>query len=175
MASPLTRRKRPVLLLGLGAGCALVVLTWQSFSIEGIAHPSSTLLPLLALTLLLPTALAPARTHSGPAWATLGPAGTLAANWRDYTPLLPDLLFAASLLHRLAYTGGAFQQELPATILGLNDDHQLPRAFAWTLASCHNPSSLDPCGLYFQHHATAGRHLESSQTSLLYQGSTLVP
>jgi len=136
--------EKALLALGLIASYALVVFMAQGqrvaslFDLETLLALSSSLFPLLALTLLVPTLFSFRRTGFGPAWATLCLAlgGLMAATLLGPSPLFPYLLLTASLfLHHLAYTQAAFLIGQPEADLDLSDQRRLQRAFAWTVAA----------------------------------------
>ena len=135
--------EKVLLALGLVASYALVLLMANGqqrpvslFSAEALLAVSSSLFPLLALTLLVPTLFSFWRTGFGPAWVTLSLTlgGLVAVSLLGLSPLLPYLLLAAGLfLHHLAYTGITFLRGQPEAALDLSDQHRLGRAFAWTV------------------------------------------
>ena len=133
------RELRPVekalLALGLAASIWLAAFVLQHTGSEGLPTLSSTVLPLLALTLLVPTLFTFWRTGSGPAWALLALAlvTLVAANWLGWSSLVPYLLLASSLfLHRLAYSRIPYHAEGGEADIEMGDHLRLQRAFVWT-------------------------------------------
>ena len=135
---------RPVekllMVLGILASYGLVLLL--SVSRAGAGMPpadamlplSSSLVPLLVLTLLLPTLFSFWRTSFGAAWALLAAAlaGLGAASLFGLPPLLAYLLLAGGLLlQHLAYRYTALLPERPQASLDLSDRRRLRRSFAW--------------------------------------------
>ena len=109
---------------------------------------TSSLFPLAAATLLLPTVSAFLGTRSGPAWPMMLGAlcGYVATALLGLSALLPGLLLtAAFLVNSLAYArdaalAGRFEAEGD-----LSDQNRLRRAFAWTVS-----------GVFSQFRETAG-------------------
>jgi putative peptide zinc metalloprotease protein len=99
---------------------------------------SRSLVPLLVLTLMIPTLFSFWRTASGPAWLTvaLALAGFLAGGYLSQLgPLAPLLLAAGLLLHHLAGTRVAAPREQREAELDLSDQRRLQRAFDWTVSA----------------------------------------
>jgi putative peptide zinc metalloprotease protein len=130
-------------LLGLGLVAVCGVAVWAVTGpwlaaippLEGVWTLPMSLIPLLVLTLLVPTLFSFWHTVSGPAWVVLGlswgvlAVGTLAA----WPATLAWLLLAASLLlHLLALRQVTFLHEEPRPEIGLGDRHRLQRTFSWT-------------------------------------------
>jgi putative peptide zinc metalloprotease protein len=129
--------EKALLALGLAVTCWVTVFIAQHARHELLVYLSGMLLPLLALTLLVPTMFSFWRTGSGPAWALfLLALGTLVAvNWLGQSPLVPSLLFASSLfIHRLAYTRTRYRVEGVETAIEMRDQLRLQRAFGWTVS-----------------------------------------
>jgi CRP-like cAMP-binding protein len=136
--------EKVLLVLGLVTSYALALLMANGqqqpvslSSAEALLAISGSLLPLLALTLLVPTLFSFWRTGFGPAWATLSLTlgGLVAVALLGLPSLLPYLLLAAGLfLHHLAYTSITFLRVQPEAALDLSDQRRLQRAFAWTVA-----------------------------------------
>jgi putative peptide zinc metalloprotease protein len=134
--------EKTLLALGLVASYALVL--WLAgrqqvaslLSAKALLAVSSSLVPLLALALLVPTLFSFWRTSFGPAWVTLSLTlgGLVAVSLLGLSPLFSYLLLAAGLfLHHLAYTGITLLRGQPEAALDLSDQHRLQRAFAWTV------------------------------------------
>ena len=138
----LSSLEKALLALGVVISYGLVLFMARQavslFDIEALLVVSGSLLPLLALTLLVPTLFSFWRTGFGPAWMTLSLAlgGLAAVTLLGLSSLFPYLLLAASLfLHHLAYTRVTFLISQPEADLDLSDQPLLQRAFAWTVAS----------------------------------------
>jgi cAMP-dependent protein kinase regulator len=134
--------EKVLLALGLVASYGLVLLMANGqqmvslSSAEALLALSGSLVPLLALTLLVPTLFSSWRTGFGPAWVTLSLVlvGLMAVPLLGLSLPLPHLLLAAGLfLHHLAYTGIIFPRGQPEAPLDLSDQRRLQRAFAWTV------------------------------------------
>jgi putative peptide zinc metalloprotease protein len=128
--------EKALLALGLAAGCVVTAFVARRGGSQWLSNLSGTLLPLLALTLLVPTVFSFWRTGSGPAWALLVLAlGMLTAtHWLAWSPLVPYLLFADSLfIHRLAYAHTHFRAERGEAAIEMQDQLRLQRAFGRTV------------------------------------------
>jgi putative peptide zinc metalloprotease protein len=108
---------------GQGAAAALLALT-------------GAVVPVLAITLLLPTLVSFWSTAFGPAWAMLAASfgAIVAATLLGYPASLAYLLLASGLLlHHLAYRSIGFFRDAPESTLDQDDGRRLQRAFAWTV------------------------------------------
>ncbi|MGD2147745.1 MAG: M50 family metallopeptidase, partial [Anaerolineae bacterium] len=136
--------EKVLLALGLLASYVVVLLIAQGrervslLSVDGLLEVSGVVLPLLALTLLLPTIFTFWETGLGPAWATIGLVmGAHAVEGLfGWPPLLSSLLLGAGLLlHHLAYTWLTLPQGEREAHLELSDQRRLERAFSCSVAS----------------------------------------
>jgi putative peptide zinc metalloprotease protein len=128
--------EKALLALGLATTCCVTVFVAQHASHEWLSNLSGTLLPLLALTLLVPTVFSFWHTGSGPAWALflLALGMLVAVNWLEQSPLVPFLLFASSLfIHRLAYAHTPLRAQEVEAPVEIPDHLRLQHAFGWTV------------------------------------------
>ncbi len=136
--------EKGLLLLGMLLGYGLVFWLAGARQTANISLPetlllvSRSLIPLLVLTLLVPTLFSFWRTAFGPAWVMLGLVlgGLSVMGLLSLPLLLSSLLLAASLLlHHLAYTSLVYHTEPRQATLDLNDRRRLERAFCWTTSA----------------------------------------
>ncbi len=127
--------EKVLLAVGLVISGGLAAWTLQRPANEWLATLSGTLLPLLTLTLLVPTLFSFWHTGSGPAWALLALAlgGLAVTNRLGLSALVPCLLLASSLLlHYLAHVRIRYAPEPAEAEVELADHLRLQHAFAWT-------------------------------------------
>jgi CRP-like cAMP-binding protein len=99
---------------------------------------SGSLVPLLALTLIVPTLFSFWRTGFGPAWAmlALGLSGMAVSTLMGRASILPYLLFAAGLLlHYIACRSISLPRRQPEVAGELGDARRLQRASSWVATS----------------------------------------
>jgi len=129
---------------GLVASCGVALLIAQRNQTTGVSGARLSLdviaamVPLLTITLLLPTLFSSWETSFGPAWGMISLAlgvhtGGAVFGW---PPLVAyPLLAAGLLLHHLAYTLASRPEERPEAQLELRDEVRLERAFCWTTSA----------------------------------------
>jgi putative peptide zinc metalloprotease protein len=134
-----------LLAAGVVTGCSLLVsmVTSEPYHFSNAAAllaVTGSILPLLTLTLLVPTLFSFWRTRFGPAWLTLALAlvGLVSVAMFGRYPLFSYTSLAASLfLHHLAHTQIALVRGQPEATLDLSGRHRLQRAFSWTASSIY--------------------------------------
>ncbi len=132
-----------LLALGLvaSAGLALWIVRTDPLSLStagALLDVTGSILPLLALTFMVPTLFSFLRTGFGPAWVVLALAlgGQISVALLGRYPLLTYQLLATSfVLHHVARVQLTFLRGQPEVALDLSDQHRLQRAFAWSVAS----------------------------------------
>lgn len=132
-------------LLAAGLVASVALLLWLianeplSFSSAGaLLDVTGSVLPMMALALLVPTALSFWQTRFGPAWVTLAVALLCLTSMPllGRYPLFTYALFAAILfLHHLARRRISFVTGRPEPTLALSDAHRLQRAISWAVSS----------------------------------------
>ncbi|KPL20187.1 MAG: hypothetical protein AMJ93_12565 [Anaerolineae bacterium SM23_84] len=134
--------EKALLALGLvaSAGLALWIVRTDPFSLSSagaLLDVTGSLLPLLALTFMVPTLFSFLRTGFGPAWLVLALAlgGQMSVALLGRYPLLTYQLLATSfVLHHVARVQLTSPRGQPEAALDLSDQHRLQRGFAWTVA-----------------------------------------
>jgi CRP-like cAMP-binding protein len=134
------------ILLALGIAAVAGLTAWlavgggQLGPAPGEVHvaASQSVLPLLALILLVPTLFSFWRTPFGPAWAmlALSLAVMVISGLTGLIPLWAYLLLAGGLLlHDVAYRSLALPTDQPQPELDLSDARRLQRALGWTASA----------------------------------------
>ena len=106
--------------------------------LQALLAVSSTVIPLAAATLLVPTATAFLGTRAGPAWLLMLAAlcGHITANLLGTGAHFPaQLLLGAFLLNSLAVSRGRPVDVHHEPALDISDENRLRRAFAWTVST----------------------------------------
>ena len=134
------------MLLALGIAAVVGFTVWLAAggqrpgqdSGEVFVAASQSLLPLLALVLLVPTLFSYWRTTFGPAWAMLALSLAIMAisGLTGLDPLWAYLLLAGGLLlHWVAYSTLALPTDQPQPEVDLSDARRLQRALGWTVSA----------------------------------------